>query len=340
MDELPTFPGFSGIREDDAAICARRVASLGYDIIDLRKRQGPFSASVFDAVVVDPASGETLHLIYKQSVSARSDEVRLLTALGTELSAWTPGVVCGFPEPPYALLMHYGGEPFLSSHPLRPADREPRAALLGHVSERLAELHLRTERDAERWVREGKAPAYRYSREWADWSIAMLDRLATAETPALEAGEIRELAHVRDRFYAGYSERSMRSRRVLTHGDPHWGNVLRPRPEAPATFIDWEWHNVSSPMRDIAILLLEEPDDDVFDAIAALHIDRLIRGGSGSAREALRHDFDRMMVDNALMMLGWDVELFLRGERTADELRAAAASKRRRALRFWNRTSG
>ncbi|MCI3922324.1 phosphotransferase [Paenibacillus sp. TRM 82003] len=316
-----------------------RVGSLGYDIIDLRKRQGPFASSVYDLVVADAPGGEPSRVIYKETSSAREDEARLFSRLGAELSDWTPGVLHCFLEPPFALLMRYGGEPFLHSHPPRPASADARCSLLSHVSERLGQLHLRTERDAERWVREGIVPAYRYSREWADWSIARLDLLEAEGTPALEPGEVRELEGTLERFYARYDERSMRGPRVMTHGDTHWGNVIRLAPEEPATFIDWEWHNVSTPMRDISILLLEEPDEDVFDRVAELHMDRLLLGGYSGMREALLGDFARMMVDNALMMLGWDAELYVRGERTLDELRAAAALKRRRALRFWKLAS-
>jgi hypothetical protein len=51
-------------------------------------------------------------------------------------------------------------------------------------------------------------------------------------------------------------------------------------------------------------------------------------------------DFDRMMVDNAIMTLGWDVELYRRGDLGSERLRETFERRFARIESFWNRVRG
>jgi thiamine kinase-like enzyme len=310
--------------------CASRIESLGYRIIRSEKRQGPFAATLYD---VFTSNGQ--HWIYKEPPPDRTGEVRLVSALGDELAAWLPSGIRCFEDRPAGLLMAYAGEPLWDPGSASSRSEAARRKALSAASEKLAGLHLLTEPLAEDWVRQGKAIPYAYSREWAEWSLSRISDAALPSAPLLVPKALEEMGLIIRKFYDGYRESGMRSPRVFTHGDPHWGNILVQG--GRIALIDWEWCHASTPMRDIAILLLDEPDESVYEEIAASHIDRLLQGGYPGNRDGLRHDFDRMVVDNALMSLGWDVELYLRGERTEDDLRFTTNLKRDRIVRFWKR---
>jgi thiamine kinase-like enzyme len=317
---------------DVLQLCVTRVESLGYRNIRSVKRQGPFAAAIID-VYTD--RGE--HLIYKQPPADRKGELRLVVTLGHVLGAWLPPGIRCFEETPAALLMMHAGEPLFVSQTKAASNDTLRRQALTAVSEKLATLHLQTQSVVEEWVREGKAAPYAYSREWADWSLTRIGTIQLPGKALCQAGELEALQDLANRFYDGYHHRAMRGPRVFTHGDPHWGNILLREDEV--AFIDWEWCNAATPMRDIAVLLLDEPDESLFENIANLHAERLLEGGYRGRKEDLRHDFERMLLDNALMSLGWDVDLYLRRELTEDELRSLMDLKCNRIHRFWKQVA-
>lgn len=324
--------------DDNAAqLCRERIHSLGLRMVRMKERQGPFAARIYEVFAKKSGSGKTERLMYKLAPKDRSGEFDLIGKLGDELSAWLPDIVHRFEDEPRALLMKYAGEPLLESHPISPAHPEQRLRLLSRIAGILSNLHLGTEGKIGAWVREGKLGAYAYSREWANRALSLAGSCRSLGQPVMEDAQYEELREKVNHFYRGYSEKAMRGPYVLTHGDPHWGNILQHG--GIVTLIDWEWAQAASPMRDAAIMLQEEPDDQVMLQIADLHAEMLVRGGYGGDKEGLRADFDRMMADNTVMMLGWDLELYARGIRTWEETRAAAAKKRERFLYFWDRVS-
>jgi|GEM_PF-2813957 len=313
--------------------CKERLATLGYHIEEMNERKGPFAAMIAE-ITASRAGEEAEKLIYKLPAANRSWEMELVFTLREELQPWLSYIIEVFPDEPAALLMKHTGEPYLLSDPLEPKDTDRRRDALKQVSAILSQLHLRTEQTAKQWGRTGRLRTYPYSREWADWSLQQSERLSATENSPYSRGEVDTLRDIAERFYSNYSDSSLLCPPVLTHGDTHWGNVLIR--EGVLTLIDWEWACVSTPMRDVAILLQEEPEDDIARAIVEHHIQLLMEGKYGASREALLHDFDAMMIDNALMMLGWEIELYFRGERSAVALKAAMTVLFRRILQHWN----
>jgi len=323
--------------DEAETICRMRLAASGYAIVEMKRKSGPFAATVFD-LTLSRDGGAPERYVYKQPPPDRTGEFELYEAMPDELAAWLPPLAETFREAPCALLLRYVGEPLLEAGSRAAQSGAERGRRLSTAAAKLAELHLATESLAERWVRERILPPYAYSREWADWTISQLERAARRDMPALDERRTAAVAAVADSFYAGYGPDAMRGAPVFTHGDPHWGNVLVQ--DGRVSLIDWEWCRAATPMRDVAILLQEEPDDRIAERIAAEHAERLAQGGHRADPAALAHDFRYMMIDNSLMMLGWDVELLLRGERSLERTRAAAAVKASRILTFWNRMNG
>jgi len=314
----------------DEALCRERFRSIGLEVARSERRRGPFAAALYDVWIASADGAETRY-VYKVPPEERNGEFEVLGALGRELAPWLPEGIARFASPPKAIAMRYAGEPILPPENVGGVAEEERLEAYALVTAQLAELHLRTAPMTERWVREGRAAPYAYSRAWAD----ML--LSQAEGAIDEAG-CAALRRVADAFYAGYSEAAMRGPRAFTHGDPHWGNALRLGERI--TLIDWEWTNAAAPMRDIAILVQDEPNDALMAHVAEEHARRLVREGFPGTFDDVMADFDRMMVDNTIMTLGWDAALYRRGDLELERLRESFERRFARIEAFWNRVRG
>ena len=314
----------------DEALCRERFRSIGLAVTRTERRRGPFAAALYDVWTAAPDGAESRY-VYKIPPVERIGEFEVLGALGRELEPWLPEGIARFESPPRAIVMRYAGEPILPPERVGAVSEKDRLEAYGLVSSRLAELHLRTAPMTERWVREGKAAPYAYSRAWADM-------LFSQAAGAIDEAGFAALRRISDAFYAGYSPAAMRGGTAFTHGDPHWGNALRLGERI--TLIDWEWTNAAAPMRDVAILVQEEPDDDVLTHVAAEHARRLVQGGFPGTYGDVMADFDRMMVDNSIMTLCWDVALYRRGDIGSERLRESFERRFARIEAFWNRVRG
>ncbi|HZG87648.1 aminoglycoside phosphotransferase family protein [Paenibacillus sp.] len=315
--------------EEAAETARERFRSMDFRVRELRNRTGPFAATLFDVWASRPNEPEARY-VYKLPPEDRRGEFELLAELGDELKPWLPDVLGRFDDP-RAIVMRYAGEPLLPPEAPERAPLAERRAAYGIVAERLAELHARTAPAVDGWAREGRVPSYAYSREWAD-------EMLEAAGGLLDGGTVRRLAALADDFYAGYSESRMRGPRAFTHGDTHWGNALWL--DGRLTLIDWEWCRASTPMRDIAILVQDEPDDDVLSHVAEEHAERLLRAGVGDAKADLMYDFAVMMIDNSFMTLGWDAALRRRGDVTERRFQEVAARRIARIASFWKQIEG
>lgn len=299
----------------------------------MRKMKGNFAADLYEVEAVPAGAGgvpESERFVYKRPPDDRDGEFEALTLLGGELSPWLPDGLRLYPDPPRAILSKYAGET-LQSRLAAAGTAEDRLAWYERVLHSLAGLHLTALPHAQIWVREGRAKPYRFSREWAE-------RMVREAETALPPDVVAELRRIVDGFYGTYSREAMRGPETFTHGDPHPGNVLIDG--GRLTLVDWEWTNVASPMRDAAIAVIEEPSDELYLRAGRMHADLLLAGGMSARREDLMNDFYLMAADNALMMLGWDVRLRLRGDLSDAELRNAAERRLARASMCWSLASG
>ncbi|WP_309118373.1 phosphotransferase [Paenibacillus sp.] len=312
----------------DEALLRERFRAIGLDAYRIERREGLFAATLYD-VWTAAAGSDSQRYIYKLPPPERNGEFDVVGKLGAELAPWLPEGIVRFESSPKAIAMRYAGEPILPPDRAGTVPAAERLEAYELVSERLAELHLRTAAAAERWASEGKAAPYAYSREWADALLMQAESV-------LDRGEWAALSRIASDFYARYSASVMRGPVVFTHGDPHWGNALRLGDRV--TLIDWEWTNVAAPMRDIAILVQEEPDDEMLSGVAASHATRLLANGLPGEYDDVMADFDLMMVDNSIMTLAWDVALFRRGDIGPERLREASERRLARIETFWNRT--
>lgn len=313
--------------EGEIELCAERLCGLGWQARTITRRMGPFAAAVFD-VWASTNGGSIERFVYKRPPPERTGELEVIGALGNELSPWLPDGLIRFAEEPPGILSRYAGEPALPTGAERSLSKRQRAAAYGRISALLADMHLRTFPDVPRWMSEGKAAPYEYSRAWAN---RMLEEASGAFPPNME-GALSELT---DRFYHVYGARAMQAPAAFTHGDPHGGNVLALN--GKLTLIDWEWTNIASPMRDAAILGMDEADEELYAQIGRGHATRLLQGGFPSNIEALMSDYDWMTVDNALLSMGWDAQLLRRGDVSTQRFRELALRRLKRMLPSWER---
>lgn len=313
------------MNERSQFICEHRLTKLGYKIRNLERRTGPFSATIYliDALTI---SGQQVRMIYKQSPSELTTEYHLLTKLGQSLERWGPKLIASFEDEPRAFLIpYYETAPLRSRPDLYPIDQLRRHQILEEIAQPLRELHQQCSNLIHPWESSGVITSYRYLRDWAD------DFLDSYHHQPI----ISQLSPIADAFYAQYGASSMRCPSTLTHGDLHWGNILMN--ENRFIFIDWEWAQAATPMRDVAILLQEEPDDDFIDYFAYQYAQNLKESDYNAQVNDLMHDFYQMMVDNTFMMASWECNLYRLGETSLDELELRVERQNKLIHKYWNK---
>jgi hypothetical protein len=310
--------------EGAMAICERRVRELGYEVMRCTEKHGAFAARIFEVRSIG-ADGAEAKLIYKEPPADRRNEAALFRSLGGELSAWAPRIAGSFIEEPAALITYDAGEPVLQV--FRSSSIERKEQLLRAIVRRLAALHAATASSAGEWVRLGLLQPYPFSSVWAKNAADWLFRLEQYGFPFETRSLYEDVCAVAETFYPYYAS-SLRCPPVLTHGDPHMGNITDNGKRL--TFIDWEWANAASPVRDVAILLQDVEDDSLARYCWETYAAALAEFGYERPRSELENDLYRMLLDNTIMMIAWDVELYFMGEKREAELVRSLEVKRRR----------
>ncbi|WP_274362360.1 phosphotransferase [Paenibacillus thermotolerans] len=313
--------------------CAARLRMLGMDGFAISVLRGPFAADVL-TVAPDGGAGPA-RLIYKQPAEGRRNEIPLLKRLGDFLKPWGPVTVAMFEDEPQAMLTEYAGEPVMESY--LASQPEGRRLWLRRIVCRLAALHAASSPHVSRWVSEGFVEPYPFSMEWPALTSERLLALEKSGVPYDIGGLRRDVLFMSESFYPLY-KKSLRCPPALTHGDPHMRNIVGD--ENRFVFIDWEWANAATPPRDIAILLQDVRDDALAEDALLVYTDELLAQGYPAGRADVLHDFELALIDNTIMMLAWDAELYFKGETTAEELCVTLGMKRRRLQTAWARASG
>jgi hypothetical protein len=305
-------------------LCKRRVRELGYEVMRCMEKHGSFAARIFEVQALE-ADGVAAKLIYKLPPEDRRNEAALFRSLGGELAEWAPRIAGSFIEEPSALITYDAGEPVLQH--FRSSSNEKKKQLLRAIVRRLAALHAATASSAEEWVRLGLLQPYPFSTAWAENAAERLILLEQRGFPFETRSLVEDVCAVAETFYPHYAS-SLRCPTVVTHGDLHMGNITDNGERL--TFIDWEWANAATPVRDVAILLQDVEDDSLARYCWETYAAALAESGYEQPRSELENDLYRMLLDNTIMMIAWDVELYFMGEKREAELVRSLEVKRRR----------
>ncbi|WP_199614348.1 phosphotransferase family protein [Paenibacillus alkalitolerans] len=312
-------------------ICKNRLLELGIVPVHAQQKKGPFAAAIIEIEAVRP-DGSGSRYVYKEPPADRKFEIELFQALGGNISEWAPKVIACFTDDPKALLTEYAGEPVLNQY--RTSEREEQKRWLRKIVRRLARLHAATAPHASGWLKSGVLQPYPFSMQWPEWAGNQLLRLHERRFPLDTVAFHKETMAIAESFYPYYAP-SLRCPLVLTHGDMHLGNIVVD--ERRLTFIDWEWSNAATPVRDIAILVQDVEDDELADYALRMYIEELLSHGYESGAGDLMHDYYRSLLDNTIMMAAWDIELFFMGEKSEQELARSLTVKRMRIKSSWER---
>ena len=182
--------------------------------------------------------------------------------------------------------------------------------MLRQATELLADLHAGLAEQAQSWLREGKTTVYPFHSS-VQWAEEALQELAT-----LDADVMRELRAIADWFYPQFPA-WMSGRQAFTHGDPHMENILLDG--GRYRLIDWEWSSVAVPQRDLAILLQDVLDEGLQGEAYAHYRQALSERGWDTESAGFHRAYVACLLDNTLMMLGWEAGKYKNGYLSREE---------------------
>lgn len=197
------------------------------------------------------------------------------------------------------------------------ADLSDKKRMLQAIVEMLAALHVTLAPQSEEWLQAGVISAYPFhsSVQWAEDALRELAGLAEEGLAGVTLELVAEMREIVERFYPMYPE-LMRGRATFTHGDPHMENILLD--EGQYRLIDWEWACVAPPQRDLTILLQDVLEDELHEF--ALEVYR-------KHWEVDEASFHACLLDNTLMMLGWEIYKYRGGHLSLAELELILEAK-------------
>jgi thiamine kinase-like enzyme len=313
------------------------LARLGWKREAIEEIKGGYAAKLYRLQVVQE-DGERLRVVYKQLAPERTAELGLYRELLREVPHGIPklyGTVEDAEE--QGILVEDAGDV------LKPVFQQEslagKKAILQAVVGVLAELHVTMERKSQEWLMTGKAGAYPFasSVEWGEQAVEQLEWLAGQGLFGVNGDVVEEVRGIVGAFYPRYPEWTQ-GRTTFTHGDPHMENVLLDR--GHYRLIDWEWACVSLPQRDLSILIQDVLDTELHGFAWEVYVQELRQRGwqvLGEEQERFENGFVACLLDNTLMMLGWEIGKYRDGYVSAEEMEAILKAKVAWVRECWGR---
>jgi thiamine kinase-like enzyme len=288
----------------------RALARLGWTLIACAKVQGGYAAQVYRVQVLT-AQGKVRNAIYKRFAPHRDQELALYERIVPELPHGVPTLYAVVDEPDErGMLMEAAGEVLKPT--FRKRDREGQRHMLAQILALLADLHVSMEEKASLWLREGKTTEYPFHSSEA-WAAEAMQEMASQ----LDEKALAEMRHIAYAFYPRYRELAV-GRWTFTHGDPHMENILLNKGQI--RLIDWEWASIGLPQRDLAILLQDVLDRELHAFAFHTFAQELKKRGWAFDEAQFRTGFAASMLDNTIMMLGWEIGKYRNGHLDKAEL--------------------
>jgi thiamine kinase-like enzyme len=286
----------------------------GWHLVTQEEVTGGFTGALYRLRLLDEA-GREVRAVYKRFAKGRNGELAFYERVVPHLPHGVPklyGVVPG-----QGILIEEAGEA------LKPvfvtSDSEKQREILTAVVTLLADLHVSLEEKSQEWLKAGIASPYPFDSSIACAADAIRELgLQVGKLAGVDEKLLEELREIEAFFYPRYPD-YVSGRQTFTHGDPHMENILLDR--GRIRLIDWEYASLAVPQRDVSILL-----QDVLDQRFHEHALDVFRRELKRRGWEIEADFDRAftacMLDNTLMMLGFEVWKYRSGHLSRKEMEA------------------
>jgi thiamine kinase-like enzyme len=316
------------------------LAQLGWKAETVEEIKGGYAGTLYRLQVVAD-DGKRSRLVYKRLAPDRTAELGLYRDLLCEVPHGIPKLYGTVEEADeQGLLLEDAGRVLKPAFQRESVDGK--RAILQTVVGVLAELHVAMERQSQEWLASGKAAAYPFesSVEWGEQAVEQLEWLAEQGLFGVNRRVVEEVRGIAEAFYPRYPEWTQGST-TFTHGDPHMENVLLD--EGQIRLIDWEWACVSLPQRDLSILLQDVLERDLHHVAWDVYLQELHqRGWQVAGEEVVKfaQGFRACLLDNTLMMLGWEIGKYRNGYVSAAEMQEILDAKVAWLSECWERLRG
>ena|GEM_PF-3491065 len=296
----------------------RMFQELNMEIVMLNEVKGDFASNIYRGIAKNN-QGKERSFIYKQFQKGREQEIEVYQKLSNLLKDWMPHVYGISTEEPSGILVKDLGISVKKKLLQRPLNDQ--MDCFRKILDTLADLHTTFHQEGQKLIEKKALTLYPYSSEWAYWSIQQLERLLQfrSSSPFLNDLQarlpaIKEMVH---QFYDSFANQ-IRLPLTVTHGDPHLDNIFIQKDQV--LFIDWEWIHLASPVRDLTILFQDIYDHQVQSELSDYYYKKLAKLGYPLNLEDYENDQRLCLLDNTIMMIGWDVELYFMEKRSMQEL--------------------
>lgn len=295
--------------------------------LNAKRVGGGYAADLYE-LTIQTELNERIEAVYKSFAAGRNQELYLykeiLPCLADSYAPIEIGRIESNQE--QGILLMNGGtvlKSFLSAQP-----PEARGRTVVKAAEFLADMHIANEQRAETMMAEGRLQAYPVdsSMQWGADAIAAVDWLVQRGLASVQSPHLEKLQYIIDWFYPKL-ETYMQGRSTITHGDPHFFNILVN--EGRFVLIDWEFICVTVPQRDMAIFLQDILDPTLNQSAKTAYYEALAKAGWPVDVPSFEATFQACFLDNTLMMLGWEVHKFREGHLTEQELAEIVSTKLR-----------
>ncbi|HEU4965245.1 MAG TPA: aminoglycoside phosphotransferase family protein [Bacilli bacterium] len=290
------------------------LARNGFSVQEVVPIVGGYAAQLFRVTL---AQGE--RAVYKHFAEGRAEEVGLYERIIPQLSQTVPRLLGVVREQGQAvgMLIEEAGAPLKQAYRQRPLLEKK--SLLRATLDLLADLHVQLAEVSAVWVGEGITAVYPYasSEAWAREGLVQVEQGMAAGIRGLEERVLLELHDIAARFYERYPAWTAGAT-TFTHGDPHLENILLQ--DGRMRLIDWEWACVAIPQRDVAVLLQDVLEEELYEWAYGYYRTGMTLRGWHDVGESFEVGYRATTLDNTLMMLGWEIGKHLNGHLTKAEI--------------------
>lgn len=302
-----------------------RFGSLGYTVLSCERQIGPYAAEIY-RVIACSREGKTESLIYKLFAPGRLQELSVYEKIGSIIAPFLPATHGLFRDPPPAMIQFDAGQSLKNA--FLQENKSGKKRLLAAIMDRIAELHITAADSTIKLADDMHLPQLAPNPEWGNWAITALKSWTPTASHSLQ-WSLDSLEERIMRFYA--LEQNYRSPTLtLTHGDPHLDNLFSCHDQI--YLIDWEWAGLSSPLRDVSLILQDVYDPDLYRFATEHYFQSAAALLHSLEKGKIDRDFSIWMLDSTLMMLAWELEKCAAGHTNAQTIGEVVTYK----LHLWH----
>lgn len=287
----------------------------GFQVKEMERIAGGYAATLY-RVRYEGQDGRLVEAVYKHFAQGRAQELVWYEKVVPRLPYAVPRLLGVVKEAgvPVGMMLEEAGVALKGTY--RRGDLLGKKGMLRGVLGLLAEMHVRLAGESGKWLEEGIVGEYSYesSEEWAGEALRRLESVVDWGIGGVTGEVVRELKEMAGYFYPRYRGwvdlASSMGGRTLTHGDPHLENVLVK--DGEFRLIDWEWACVAVPQRDLAVVLQDVLEEEVYEWAIGFYREEMRKRGWGVGEE-FEVGLEAVLFDNTLMMLGWEMGKYIDG---------------------------